>query len=54
MTQPIVTHPVRVRVGDGPEIELGTIDLDGPDTRPTLAQFFREAAAFLDGEDTEP
>ncbi|MFI1607838.1 hypothetical protein ACH4YN_37990 [Streptomyces griseofuscus] len=49
----IVTLPVVVRVGDGPELELGTLDLDGPDTRPALAAFFRAAAEHLDPQDTE-
>ncbi|MFI6465682.1 hypothetical protein [Streptomyces sp. NPDC050538] len=48
-----VTLPVVVRVGDGPEHELGTVDLDGPDVRPALAAFLRAAADYLDPQDTE-
>ncbi|MET9816529.1 hypothetical protein [Streptomyces sp. NPDC006355] len=49
----IVTLPVVVRVGDGPEQELGTVDLDGPDARPALAAFFRAVADYLDPQDTD-
>ncbi|WP_158101959.1 hypothetical protein [Streptomyces swartbergensis] len=48
-----VILPVRVRVGDGPEAELGTLELDGPDVRPALAAFFRAAADYLDPKDTD-
>lgn len=52
-TPTTVILPVRVRVGDGPEAELGTLELDGPDVRPALAAFFRAAADYLDPQDTD-
>ncbi|AZM53327.1 hypothetical protein DMA15_12625 [Streptomyces sp. WAC 01529] len=53
MTQTIVTMPVRIRVGNGPELEIGEVDLDGPDVRPALARFLRAAADYLDPEARE-
>jgi hypothetical protein len=48
-----VKLPVRVRTGDGPETEIGTIELEGPDARPALAALFRAAADYLDPQDTD-
>ncbi|WP_406202616.1 hypothetical protein OG331_31830 [Streptomyces sp. NBC_01017] len=48
-----VTLPVRIRAGDGPETEIGTIELDGPDARPALAALFRAAADYLDPQDPD-
>lgn len=58
-----MTLPVRMRIGDGDEFEVGTIDIDlvagtaqpdMPGVRPRLAAMLRTAADAVEEQEDDP
>lgn len=54
MTNTTVRMPVYARVGDAPEFQIATVEVDDPnEVRPALAAALRSAADYLEAKDTD-